>query len=199
MNKIIALSIAVIFLTACTSTPPQLIPTPTPDFTHVTEETAEPTVQPIAQQTQQSAPSTQGKATWETYEKVKNNDTAFSGYTIQYPKTWTKKVEENQAISDFILSKEQYSITIRQAGMDADKCALENSTKIESVMGPLIRVKGYSPNKESINYNVCGKSVSADAYINPTSVGLITVKGPITEDQARLIEVDSILKTIIKK
>ncbi len=194
MNKIIASATAAFLLTACT-TKVMVSPTPIPTAEDLSL-LQSPT--PTTQITATPSATIQGKAIWETYEKQKNPDVAFAGYSIQYPKTWSKKVEENQAIADFMLTKESYQITIRQAGMGPGECNTDKYIEIDSVMGTLHRIKGYSPEKEFTNYSVCAKPENGN-YMTPTSIGLISVKAPVPEDPSIMTEVDSILNTITEK
>ncbi len=149
---------------------------------------------------------------WVNYTSTKLQSTSFPSYTISYPETWTKDVENDGVTDSIVLVKGEYSIKIFQAPSEGGLCVFEDPlptgnpfvqdfrgkkfVDIVTDTGILRRIARPSQNSFT-NYTFCMKTPASNGSFGmPTTYGFITYSVPDNEDKNVLLEMDQIIKTL---
>ncbi len=149
---------------------------------------------------------------WISYTSTKLQSTSFPSYTISYPETWTRDVENDGVTDSIVLVKGEYSIKIFQAPAEGGLCVFEDPlptgnpfvqdfrgkkfVEVANSAGEMRRIAKPSQNSFT-NYTFCMKTTTSNgSYGMPTIFGFITYSVPDNEDKNMLAEMDQIIQTL---
>lgn len=149
---------------------------------------------------------------WVSYTSTKLQSTSFPSYTISYPETWTRDVENDGVTDSIVLVKGEYSIKIFQAPAEGGQCVFDDPlptgspfvqdfrgkqfVEIVTDSGNMRRIPKPSQNTFT-NYTFCMRTPTSNgSYGMPTTFGFITYSVPDQEDKSILSEMDQIIKTL---
>ncbi len=149
---------------------------------------------------------------WISYTSTKLHSTSFPSYTISYPETWTRDVENDGVTDSIVLVKGEYSIKIFQAPAEGGLCVFEDPlptgnpfvqdfrgkkyVEVANSAGEMRRIAKPSQNSFT-NYVFCMKTATTSgSYGMPTTFGFITYSVPDNEDKNILAEMDQIIQTL---
>lgn len=181
-------------------------PTPTP---------ATQTTAPTETSTATPTPSS-SSAEMKTFTSAKLANISFQGFTIQYPSDWTPTSARDDSVgtATLILTKGDYSITIKQGAFDSQRCVYTDadfnanqgaplSDKRRKVVadvttGSWILKRDQEEDANGNNsYAFCQQSPQdPTSYNSVTKIGAISYTGPATFDPATLTEMDTIIKSV---
>lgn len=155
-------------------------------------------------------PTTSPEANWLTYTGTKLGSVSLSPYSIKYPATWTPKSTKTEITDSYTLTSGEYQISIYQAPMGGGMCIFEGEVPegpatdlrtttfvpIETTEGVMLRrYLSTSAKPAGTAMDFCGSS-DGTTWGSPTQFGGITYKIPVATTQEKLLEMDSIIKTL---
>ena len=146
-----------------------------------------------------------------TYSSTKMKGLSFPAYSINYPEGWVKSEEKSDIMQTLTLTKSDYSIKINQAPTGGNICVFEGtipegpandytkSKYVEINTGDIVlrRLVVEGQKNSPINHSFCSNSkTSKDSFGVPTFFGHLTYSTPANPDNAVLLEMDGIVKTL---
>lgn len=147
---------------------------------------------------------------WVEYTNKAISGNSFKAYTIKYPSDWSRDVQrEEDTLDTLTLSKNNYKITITQAGMGGGGCIFDGivpegpyadyrSTpfvEVDYPFGVLRRIEKRANEPNITRFEFCASS-DKNSYQSPTQVGAISYTIPVDYDPKILKEMDEIIGTL---
>lgn len=159
-----------------------------------------------------SKPTLPPSVKWISYTSTRLQSTSFPSYSISYPETWTRDVENDGVTDSIVLVKGEYSIKIFQAPAEGGLCVFEDPfptgnpfiqdfrgkkyVEVANSVGEMRRIARPSQNSFT-NHTFCMKTITSNGSFGmPTTYGFITYSVPDKEDKNMLAEMDQIIQTL---
>jgi len=155
-------------------------------------------------------PTASPEANWLTYTGTKLGSVSLSPYSIKYPATWTPKSTKTEITDSYTLTSGEYQISIYQAPMGGGMCIFEGVmpegpasdlrtvkfVEIDTTEGVMLRrYLSTSAKPAGTAMDFCASS-DGTTWGSPTQFGGITYKIPAAATGEKLLEMDSIIKTL---